>query len=96
MTIEVPDDVAELLRERAEETGQDVNAFAVDTLVNAIATPSAAAAPDHGSDYEENDPEGAIAGIAEGLADVEAGRTRPLADFIAEQEAFWQSRSSKT
>lgn len=33
-----------------------------------------------------------IAAVEEGLADVEAGRTRPFADFVAEERAFWAAR----
>jgi predicted transcriptional regulator len=32
------------------------------------------------------------AAIAEGIAEFEAGKGRPLEDFIAERKAFWKAR----
>lgn len=35
-----------------------------------------------------------IAGVYDGLSDVETGRTKPLEQFIAEQRVWWQARNS--
>lgn len=63
LTIEVPEDVAARLRERAEATGQDVNAFAIAVLAAVAAA------------EELEDPE-AIREIGEALAEMHAAQAR--------------------
>jgi hypothetical protein len=41
---------------------------------------------------QDRDFEETVAALGEGFADVAAGRTRPLAEFIAEQEAAWAAK----
>jgi predicted transcriptional regulator len=42
---------------------------------------------DQDRDFEET-----VAALEEGFADVAEGRTRPLAEFIAEQETAWAKK----
>jgi predicted transcriptional regulator len=41
---------------------------------------------------QDRDLEETVAALEEGFADIATGRTRPLAEFIAEQEAAWAAK----
>lgn len=61
-----------LLRERAEQQGQDVSFVASELLANVL-------------EWEGQDSEEAIKGIQQGLDDFEAGRFRSFQDFSEEK-----------
>jgi predicted transcriptional regulator len=61
-----------LLRDRAEQQGQDVSFVASELLANVLK-------------WEGQDSEEAIKGIQKGLDDFEAGRFRSFQDFAEEQ-----------
>ncbi len=72
ITIELPDDLAERVRARAAEAGQDINEYAVAMFREAV--------------EEEPDPE-LIAALREGIADLEAGNLLTLEQVDAAVEA---------
>ena len=74
MTVTIARETESRLREEAERTGQDVDALADALLLEALAQAS--------RDYEET-----CAAIAEGLADLEAGRTVSFEEARAAWEA---------
>jgi predicted transcriptional regulator len=77
LTITLPPDVEQRLRERAAREGQDVEAIATATLVEAL-------------EWEAQDSAEAIQGIQRGLDDFAAGRHRPLREFVQEQRRKYQ------
>jgi predicted transcriptional regulator len=72
ITLDLPDDLAARLATRP-----DVNQFAAAALADALD-----AEEDEGADY---DLEAAVKAIRRGLAEADAGRGRPLDEFIAER-----------
>lgn len=82
MTITVPDDIAQWLREAAAAQGQDVNAFAVAALSELA----------YSEDEEgEPDPE-LIAALRQGLVDRDDGNLRTLEQVDAAVEAALVAR----
>jgi predicted transcriptional regulator len=65
-----------LLRDRAEQQGQDVSFVASELLANVL-------------EWEGQDSEEAIKGIQQGLDDFEAGRFRSFQDFAEEQRHMY-------
>jgi predicted transcriptional regulator len=62
-----------LLHDRATRQGQDVSLVASELLARILA-------------WEEQDSEGAIQGIQQGLDDFEAGQFRSFHEFVEEQQ----------
>ena len=77
MTVTLSPQTETLLSEQAQRTGQDADALADALLQEVLA--------DAAHDYEET-----VQAIAEGLADVEAGRTVSF----AEARAQWQAQKA--
>jgi hypothetical protein len=75
MTITLTSEIEERLRDRAAQTGQDLNALASDLLANALNDPD---------DLSEDDVAEIRRGIARGLDAAKAGRERPLNEYIAD------------
>lgn len=73
LSIDLTEPTVALLRAEAARVGRAVEVVAAERLTETIA-----------ADIDLD----AVAGILEGLADVDAGRTRPLEEFDAEREAF--------
>ena len=65
-------ELEELLRAKAEQEGQDIDAFASELLANALT-------------WETVDSEEAVKGIQQGLDDFKAGKYRSFKDFAEEQ-----------
>lgn len=72
LLIELAPEVETKLRRKAVREGQDTGTIAHTILAEALA-------------WEEQDQEEAAAGIERGQRDVESGRERRLAEFVAEQ-----------
>jgi predicted transcriptional regulator len=72
ITITLSPELEALLRDRATQTGQDVNIVASELLASAL-------------EWEEQEAEEAIKGIQQGLDDFKAGRFRSFQDFAEEQ-----------
>jgi predicted transcriptional regulator len=90
LMIEVPDDIAALLRAAAEEKGEDVNRYAIAALRDALdGTASPEDFDSHawwaGLTDEQRQEE--IARTAQSLADSDAGRVSPAADVYARLRA---------
>ncbi|MBW4553384.1 MAG: hypothetical protein KME35_20065 [Aphanocapsa sp. GSE-SYN-MK-11-07L] len=72
ITITLSPELDALLRDRATQTGQDVNIVASELLASAL-------------EWEKQDTKEAIKSIQQGLDDFEAGRFRSFQDFAEEQ-----------
>jgi predicted transcriptional regulator len=72
LTITLPPEAEQQLRERAAREGQDAETVAAAVLVEALA-------------WEARDSAEAIRGIQRGLDDFAAGRFRPFQEFAEEQ-----------
>ncbi len=72
LTIDLPDDLAQRLRARAAEAGQDINEYAIALFQEAT--------------DEEPDPE-LIAALREGMADLQAGNLLTLEQVDAAVDA---------
>jgi predicted transcriptional regulator len=72
VTIHLPPDLEKLLRERAEERGQDEEALATQVLANVLR-------------WDERERRETIEGVQRGLRAAAEGRCRPLEEFVAEQ-----------
>jgi len=79
ITIDVPEDEAEVLRRLAGEEGRSVEEVALNRLIDML-------------EAEARDFEEACQGIAEGIADMEAGRTVSLEEVRARFEAEREAR----
>ena len=82
LTITLPPDVEQILRERAAREGLDVEAIATATLVRALA-------------WEAQDSGEVIQRIHRGLDDFAAGRYRSLKDFAREQRQKYRLPSEE-
>lgn len=108
LTIEVPDDLAERLRVRAEQEGQDLNSFAVATLteqVDRAADRPEAMRPRSEYPSDESYIAEAVrlapafgmntetaAGIAAGISDAQAGRLMSLEESMSNFETAYAAR----
>ena len=72
LTISLPPEAEQRLREKAEREGQDTADAAAAMLVQAL-------------EWEAWDRADAVRGIQQGLDDFEAGRYRPFSEFAEEQ-----------
>jgi len=72
LTITLPAEAEQRLRERAAREGQDAETIAAAVLVEAL-------------EWESHDSAEAIRGIQRGLDDFAAGRFRPFQEFAEEQ-----------
>lgn len=72
LTLNLPPEAEQRLREKAEREGQDAETVAVSVLVEAL-------------EWEDRDSAEAVRGIQRGLDDFAAGRFRPFSEFAAEQ-----------
>ncbi len=77
LSIDLTEPTVALLRAEAARVGRAVEVVAAERLAETVA-----------ADIDLD----AVAGILEGLADMDAGRTRPLEEFHAEREAFWRAQ----
>lgn len=75
LSIDLTAPTVALLQAEAARVGRTVEVVAAERLAETVA-----------ADIDLD----AVAGILEGLADVDAGQARPLEEFQAECEAFWQ------
>jgi predicted transcriptional regulator len=75
MTITLTSEVEARLRERAEQTGQDINELALDLLASALEDPD---------DLSEDAIVEIRQGIRRGLEAAKAGRERSLDSYIAD------------
>lgn len=75
LSIDLTAPTVALLQAEAARVGRTVEVVAAERLAETVA-----------ADIDLD----AVAGILEGLAGVDAGQARPLEEFQAEREAFWQ------
>ena len=76
MTVEVSEVVFEKLSLVPENERDQYIALSLERGVELVAT-----------EYEET-----VAALTEAFAEVDAGKTRPFADFAREQQVFWHER----
>ena len=80
ITLELPPDVGESLREQAAARG-----LTLDDYVRALVERDAEQNPD--ADLSEEERAAVAEGVQRGLADFSAGRYRPFSEFAAEMRA---------